>query len=258
MTCSYLTDSVLKPNSTCSFKSANPFQFDGWLRGKSTCDFDLLDHFASFTCRILCSIPTRSIHNSLNGYFNTSTGCALCRKGPFHYFFTKYSDHFNRYADRAPVITQLVERRLRSSMTHCVFGNAFISSLTGYFHSSAGCPLFPFHYFFHEIFWSLWQVSPNADRAHSLLTDWIFWSLQQVAPNANRAPVLTKLIERRLRSSMTHCVFGNAFISVMAPGTRIEPHFGPCNVRLRCHLGKCNPALTKTPFDLCWPHMSEC
>lgn len=31
-------------------------------------------------------------------------------------------------------------------------------------------------------------------------------------------------------------VFGNALFSVLESGSRIEPHAGPCNYRLRCHL----------------------
>ena len=35
---------------------------------------------------------------------------------------------------------------------------------------------------------------------------------------------------------MAGCVFGNAMISVLEPGSEIEAHTGPCNFRLRCHL----------------------
>lgn len=32
-------------------------------------------------------------------------------------------------------------------------------------------------------------------------------------------------------------VFGNVMFSVLKPGTKISPHYGPTNIRLRCHLG---------------------
>ncbi|KAB7493657.1 Aspartate beta-hydroxylase domain-containing protein 2 [Armadillidium nasatum] len=40
-----------------------------------------------------------------------------------------------------------------------------------------------------------------------------------------------------LPSLMKNCVFGNAFFSLLYPNSRIEPHYGPTNTRLRCHLG---------------------
>lgn len=40
--------------------------------------------------------------------------------------------------------------------------------------------------------------------------------------------------------------FGYAFFSTMGPHSKIEPHYGPCNVRLRCHL-----PLIVPPGDSC-------
>jgi aspartyl/asparaginyl beta-hydroxylase (cupin superfamily) len=37
------------------------------------------------------------------------------------------------------------------------------------------------------------------------------------------------------------CVFGNAFFSVVYPGSSIAPHCGPTNIRLRCHLALAVP-----------------
>jgi aspartyl/asparaginyl beta-hydroxylase (cupin superfamily) len=47
----------------------------------------------------------------------------------------------------------------------------------------------------------------------------------------------TMNIVNRLSSVMKENVFGNVLISVLKPGTVITPHYGPTNIRLRCHLG---------------------
>ena len=60
---------------------------------------------------------------------------------------------------------------------------------------------------------------------------------QKVTENCNRCPQTTKLVEG-LASVMTGCLFGNVTFSVLYPETHIEEHYGPCNVRIRCHLGK--------------------
>ncbi len=31
--------------------------------------------------------------------------------------------------------------------------------------------------------------------------------------------------------------YGSAYLAIAAPGTRLVPHYGPINARLRCHLG---------------------
>ncbi|XP_041457370.1 aspartate beta-hydroxylase domain-containing protein 2-like [Lytechinus variegatus] len=40
-----------------------------------------------------------------------------------------------------------------------------------------------------------------------------------------------------LETFMWGVSFGYACFSVLQPGSHISPHFGPCNIRLRCHLG---------------------
>lgn len=49
-------------------------------------------------------------------------------------------------------------------------------------------------------------------------------------------PVTWKTITS-LPSAVTGNLFGNAAFSVMEPGTTVSPHFGPTNIRIRCHLG---------------------
>lgn len=41
----------------------------------------------------------------------------------------------------------------------------------------------------------------------------------------------------KLPSVMTDNLFGNVAFSVLEPGTRVASHFGPTNIRIRCHLG---------------------
>lgn len=48
---------------------------------------------------------------------------------------------------------------------------------------------------------------------------------------------LTMNIINNLSTAMKKNVFGNVMFSVLMPGTEITPHYGPTNIRLRCHLG---------------------
>lgn len=48
-------------------------------------------------------------------------------------------------------------------------------------------------------------------------------------------PHTVRLLES-VSDLMMGCVYGNAMISVLGPGSQIEAHTGPCNFRLRCHL----------------------
>ena len=56
--------------------------------------------------------------------------------------------------------------------------------------------------------------------------------------NCDLCPKTTALIES-LPQFMRNSIFGNALFSVIQPETEITEHFGPCNVRIRCHLGRC-------------------
>ncbi|XP_076434857.1 aspartate beta-hydroxylase domain-containing protein 2-like [Babylonia areolata] len=58
-----------------------------------------------------------------------------------------------------------------------------------------------------------------------------------------------------LRAAMTDNLFGNVAFSVIEPGTTIAMHFGPTNIRIRCHLGLQTPAgcqLTVADQSLQW------
>jgi len=57
----------------------------------------------------------------------------------------------------------------------------------------------------------------------------------QNEPNCAMCPRTVHFL-KSMRLFMEDHTFGNALFSVLAPGSRIEPHAGPCNYRLRCHL----------------------
>jgi aspartate beta-hydroxylase len=52
--------------------------------------------------------------------------------------------------------------------------------------------------------------------------------------NCARCPIITRIIEG---SNTVRTMAGLLYASKLAPGTRIKPHLGPTNLRLRCHLG---------------------
>ncbi|MBN3306912.1 SE6L1 protein, partial [Amia calva] len=57
-----------------------------------------------------------------------------------------------------------------------------------------------------------------------------------VPQNCRRCPRTYRLLGS-LRTFLGNNVFGNACFSLLAPGALISEHYGPTNVRLRCHLG---------------------
>lgn len=85
------------------------------------------------------------------------------------------------------------------------------------------------------------QPENRASRGHSLLNDarWSAFHLwqdgEQVEDNAARCPTIMKILESapmpqiKQRSPM-------ALISILKPGTHIEPHTGMLNTRLICHI----------------------
>ncbi|XP_036382887.1 aspartate beta-hydroxylase domain-containing protein 2 [Megalops cyprinoides] len=68
---------------------------------------------------------------------------------------------------------------------------------------------------------------------------WTFYLVNQGTPlalNARRCPRAWRVLGQ-LRTFIANNVFGNACFSVLSPGALITEHYGPTNVRLRCHLG---------------------
>ena len=49
-------------------------------------------------------------------------------------------------------------------------------------------------------------------------------------------PVTSKLLENSIGNDlMTGTPFSYTFFSTMSPGASISPHYGACNIKLRCH-----------------------
>ncbi|XP_002731227.1 aspartate beta-hydroxylase domain-containing protein 2-like [Saccoglossus kowalevskii] len=74
------------------------------------------------------------------------------------------------------------------------------------------------------------------------------------ADNCRKCPKTAHIIDQ-LESIMEDTVFGNVVFSVLQPGSHITEHYGPCNLRIRCHLGlivppKCH--LTVAGETRCW------
>lgn len=87
---------------------------------------------------------------------------------------------------------------------------------------------------------------------------WFVYSLinqgQYVRENCENVPKTMKLLQK-IPNVMEDNLFGNVCFSVIEPGTRIAPHYGPCNIRLRCHLGLICPlacTLTVGQKKLIW------
>ena len=69
---------------------------------------------------------------------------------------------------------------------------------------------------------------------------WTYYLVNQGTPlvlNVRRCPRAWRVLGQ-LRTFIANNVFGNACFSVLTPGALITEHYGPTNVRLRCHLGK--------------------
>uniref|UniRef100_A0A8C0WA02 Aspartate beta-hydroxylase domain-containing protein 2 n=1 Tax=Castor canadensis TaxID=51338 RepID=A0A8C0WA02_CASCN len=86
---------------------------------------------------------------------------------------------------------------------------------------------------------------PQGWRANSTARgDWLTFPLVSrgvcVAGNCRRCPRTYRLLGS-LRTCLASNVFGNACLSVLSPGTVIAEHYGPTNIRLRCHLGLKTP-----------------
>jgi len=49
-------------------------------------------------------------------------------------------------------------------------------------------------------------------------------------------PNIIRLLGKITPQLMVNNIYGNVLLSVLEPGSSIEPHSGPCNYRLRCHI----------------------
>ncbi|XP_033112499.1 aspartate beta-hydroxylase domain-containing protein 2-like [Anneissia japonica] len=99
---------------------------------------------------------------------------------------------------------------------------------------------------FFEIFDNLFSGDVTGWLSNSVPSgDWFVFHLYnqgvKVQENCDRCPLTTVILEKNLKRFMRGNAFGNAAFSVLQPGTHITEHFGPCNVRVRCHLGLLTP-----------------
>ena len=78
--------------------------------------------------------------------------------------------------------------------------------------------------------WKINSVPIGKWRVYGILNQGVWMD-----ENASRCPVTTQLL-KDLPGFLQRHVFGNAMFSVLEAGSKIEPHTGPCNFRLRCHL----------------------
>jgi hypothetical protein len=78
--------------------------------------------------------------------------------------------------------------------------------------------------------------------------------------NAALCPETTRIV-KSLDNLIQDCIFGNVFLSVLTPGSSIEPHCGPTNARHRLHLalqipttenGNDQPVLTVLNMRMTW------
>lgn len=79
----------------------------------------------------------------------------------------------------------------------------------------------------------LWKVNDTPNGK------WLLCHLIDQGSNTSaleRCPVTCKAIQS-LPCAMTGNLFSNVAFSVVMPGTTVQPHYGPTNIRLRAHLG---------------------
>lgn len=77
----------------------------------------------------------------------------------------------------------------------------------------------------------------NSTKAGAWSVFYFYNQGERVNKNCKKCPRTADLIDS-LSSFMKLNIFGNAMFSVLEPGTTVSEHCGPCNTRIRCHLGK--------------------
>ncbi|XP_046335820.1 aspartate beta-hydroxylase domain-containing protein 2-like [Haliotis cracherodii] len=81
---------------------------------------------------------------------------------------------------------------------------------------------------------SLWKVNSTPDGMWS-----ICHLMDQGRPTKaiEQCPKTWNAVHKLSHLLMKNNLFGNVAFSVIVPGTVITPHYGPTNIRLRCHIG---------------------
>jgi aspartyl/asparaginyl beta-hydroxylase (cupin superfamily) len=82
-----------------------------------------------------------------------------------------------------------------------------------------------------------YEMKFNEHQLHSGSWEWNSYILKgkKQVEFAINCPETTYLLES-IPSLMYSVPFSYAFFSTLHANTKIAPHFGPCNIRLRCHL----------------------
>ena len=100
----------------------------------------------------------------------------------------------------------------------------------------------------------LWRVNNSGatDPSVSNIQLWqVLYLMNQgrwIDENANICPK-TKALVTKIPTLMNKSIFGNVFFSVLFPGTRIEQHCGPTNVRHRLHFPIYIPKKSSSTVD---------
>lgn len=80
----------------------------------------------------------------------------------------------------------------------------------------------------------VWKSNETPDGGWSVF--YLYNQGKKWDDNAKYCPKTMKIIEM-LDDRLDDCCFGNVAVSVIQPKTIIPSHYGPTNVRTRCHLG---------------------
>jgi aspartate beta-hydroxylase len=68
-------------------------------------------------------------------------------------------------------------------------------------------------------------------------TCYLYWLGEKHEQNCSLCPVTTRIVETIPGATSA----GLVYFAALSPQTRLEPHCGPTNTRLRCHLGLVTP-----------------
>ena len=99
---------------------------------------------------------------------------------------------------------------------------------------------FEIHEEFMTVFSQLTEDSSGWKSNSTETGRWLVYCLynqgEKIVGNCSKCPRTTAVVES-MSSFMRHSIFGNVMFSVLLPGSAVSEHYGPCNVRIRCHLG---------------------
>ena len=80
----------------------------------------------------------------------------------------------------------------------------------------------------------LWQY--NQTPSGTWMVFYLYNQGTRIDKHCSICPQTAKIVEQTPGFMGDECVFSYAMLSRLLPGSCIEPHTGPCNFRLRCHI----------------------